>query len=87
MTKSTTGITDAVIKASSLAPAGHTSGTKQIARDLGVTFQAVQQWVKQGYVPLTRVTEIESLYGIPRHRLVNPKYLETMTRPTFDTES
>lgn len=87
-TPTTTGIADAIIKASTIARTWshgkHSSGTKQMAKDLGVSFQAVQQWVKQGYVPLTRVTEIEALYGVPRHRLVNPKYLETMTRPQFD---
>lgn len=79
---STTGIADAIIRASELN--NKHSGIAKMAKDLGVSYQAVQQWAKQGYVPLIRVTEIETLYGVPRHRLVAPKYLETLGRPRFD---
>lgn len=79
--QSTTGIADALIKAASI---GKGSGYTRMAADLGVSYQSVQQWVKQGYVPLGRVTEIESIYGVPRHRLVNPKYLDSITSARFD---
>lgn len=70
-----TGILDAVIAA---------DGVTQLARQLGVSYQAVQQWLKAGYVPLIRITEIEALYGIPRERLINPKYARILAAPRFD---
>lgn len=73
-----TGIMDAVIHAGSQAALG---------RELGVTWQAVSQWLRQGYVPVGRVTQIETLYGIPRERLLNPKYVESLTPPNFTRES
>ena len=48
-------------------------GGPQLARKLGVTHQAVYQWLAKGWVPLTRALQIERLYGIPRQRLVSPK--------------
>lgn len=77
-TPTTTGITDAVINAGSQA---------KLAKELGVSHQAIQQWLKQGYVPVGRVTQIEALYGVPRERLLNPKYLETLSKPNFNSES
>lgn len=61
-------------------------GFSQMARDVGVSYQAVQQWSSQGYVPLTRVTEIEALYGIPRTELMNPKYAATLADPSFSAD-
>ena len=48
--------------------------TVALAKQLGVNYQAVQQWVNNGYVPLGRIAEIESQYGIPRADLIDPKY-------------
>lgn len=76
--KTTSGILDVVIKAKSMAALGV---------ELGVSYQAVQQWVKQGYVPLSRVTEIEARYGVPRERLLHPRYLESMAAPQFNSEA
>lgn len=39
----------------------------------GVTQQAVQQWVAQGFVPTTRAIELEAQYGVDRKLLVDPK--------------
>lgn len=58
------GIREAVRKA---------DGGPQLARKLGVTHQAVYQWLKVGWVPLTRALQIENIYGIPRQKLVSPK--------------
>jgi hypothetical protein len=58
-----------------------------IGKRVGVSTQAVQQWADQGYVPLKRIPEFESLYGIPRKELMNPRYPEytaMLDEPTFD---
>jgi hypothetical protein len=70
-----TGIVDAIVAA---------DGVTRLAKQIGVTHQAVQQWLKAGYVPLARVTEIEALYGIARERLINPKYTRALSAPRFD---
>lgn len=44
-----------------------------LASKLGVTVQAVCQWVKRGWVPAGRALEIEALYGIPRADLFKPQ--------------
>ena len=73
----TTGIQDAIFTA---------GGQKHMAEQLGVTQQLVSQWLTRGYVSLTRVTEIESRYGVPRERLINPKYLRAFIPVTFTAE-
>jgi DNA-binding transcriptional MerR regulator len=59
---------------------------KQLAEDLGVSKQAVQLWVKQGYVPKARIEEIERLYGIEPKRLFDPKLLELLTHKKDGSE-
>jgi DNA-binding transcriptional regulator YdaS (Cro superfamily) len=68
------GILDAVVRAGSLP---------RLADKLGVSYQAVQQWVKTGYVPLARIPEIESLYGVSRADLMNPKYAAALAPVDF----
>lgn len=75
--KKYSGILHAIVKA---------GGFSQLARDVGVSYQAVQQWSSQGYVPLTRVTEIEALYGVPRTELMNPKYAAALAEPKFSSD-
>lgn len=72
------GILAALVKAGS---------TKELAKQLGVNYQAVQQWVNAGYVPLGRITEIEALYGIPRADLLDPKYAAAIAKPEFSDEA
>jgi len=50
----------------------------KLAVALGVTRQAVGQWLRQGYVPLARAKEIEMQFGIPRNDLVSPKVRSSM---------
>jgi DNA-binding transcriptional regulator YdaS (Cro superfamily) len=69
------GIRDAVISAGSQI---------KLAEALGVSQQAIQQWVAQGYAPIGRIAEIEALYGIPRERLVDPRHLEPVARVGFE---
>lgn len=75
--KDYSGILEAVVAAGSLS---------SLATSLGVSFQAVQQWVGQGYVPTSRIPEIESLYGVPRASLMNPKYADILADPTFSSD-
>ena len=44
-----------------------------VARQCGVSPQAVRQWVVRGFVPLSRAVELEAQFGVPRTRLVDPK--------------
>lgn len=75
--KKYTGILHTIVKA---------GGFSQLARQIGVSYQAVQQWHSQGYVPLTRVTELEALYGVPRTELMNPKYAAALADPSFPSD-
>jgi DNA-binding transcriptional regulator YdaS (Cro superfamily) len=61
--------------------------TVALAAQLGVNYQAVQQWVNNGYVPLGRISEIEAQYGIPRSELMNPKYAAALAEPKFSDEA
>ncbi len=63
------GMQDAVEKIGSQAA---------LARELGVTQQAVSVWLKQGYAPAERAREIEMLCGVPRARLASPKMMALM---------
>ena len=51
-------------------------GYRKLARQLGVSLQAVQNWRKQGFMPYGRAVEVEAQYGIDRALLVSPKILE-----------
>ncbi|MNQ68683.1 hypothetical protein D3C85_832460 [compost metagenome] len=75
--KSYSGILDTVVRAGSL---------DDVAEKLGVTYQAVQHWLKLGYVPLGRIPEIESTYGVPRKDLMNPKYAAALADPSFSSD-
>lgn len=48
-------------------------GVKTLAREQGVTHQAVYCWVKKGCVPIDRAIAIERKHGIPAINLVNLK--------------
>lgn len=63
--------------ANAVASAAITVGNQAaLARSLGVTEQAVCQWVRQGWVPVRRAQEIEALTGVPRGALINPRLLD-----------
>ena len=52
---------------------------RELSLRLGVTEQAVCNWVKQGWVPLRRAQEIEALTGVPRQGLINPRIRDLVT--------
>ncbi len=52
----------------------HTAGgAASLAHKLGVSHQAVYQWIQNGWVPLERAMQLEKLYDIPRTELLSPK--------------
>ena len=53
-------------------------GQACLARQVGVTQQAVASWLRRGYVPVRRVIEIESQYGVDREKLVCPRLLNLL---------
>ena len=69
-TTATTGIQEAVDKLGS---------QEALAGLLGVTKQAVQKFVKKGYVPLRRAVEIEAQTGVDRKRLVDPRVVDLLS--------
>lgn len=67
MPEQTTGVVDAILAA---------GGQGALARQVGVSHQAVSRWVKCGWVPVAHIVRVEELFGVPRTRLINPKHLE-----------
>lgn len=58
-------------------------GQVALALQLGVSQQAISIWRRQGWVPLRRISEIESQFGIPRAELLNPTILDVVTPSTL----
>jgi len=48
-------------------------GAASLAAKLGVSHQAVYQWIQNGWVPLERAMQLEKLYDIPRAELLSPR--------------
>lgn len=61
----TSGVVDAILAA---------GGQGALARQVGVSHQAVSRWVKCGWVPVAHIIQVESLFGVPRARLIHPKH-------------
>ena len=66
------GIEEAIVAA---------GGRSLLAQRLGVTVQALCQWVQRGWVPAQRAIEIEQLYGVPRSRLLKPALAALLAAP------
>lgn len=47
----------------------------KLARALGITHAAVQQWQGRGHVPVERVLQVERITGIPREALRPDLYM------------
>ena len=58
-------------------------GQVALAKQLGVSQQVISIWRRQGWVPLRRISEIESQFGIPRVELLNPAILDAVTPSTL----
>lgn len=48
-------------------------GATAVGRALGVTYQAVCEWMKQGYMPAERAKQMELEFGVPRIDLMSPR--------------
>lgn len=51
----------------------------KLALALGVSQQAVSIWVRRGWVPHERARELESLYGVPRKSLIDPRLIDIVS--------
>ena len=76
MEHSTTGVEDAIRAAGNQASLGNA---------LGVTQQTVSLWLKAGYVPNEHIVAIETLYGVPRAKLINPRLASLIELPSEST--
>lgn len=72
MESTTCGVDDAIKAAGS---------QQKLAEQLGVSQQAVSAWLRQRWVPLRRAQEIETLLGVPRARLINPRIADLVDLP------
>jgi hypothetical protein len=64
-------------KDSGIKKAVHLAGSQTaLASALGVKQQAVYHWLVSGFAPRRRAIQINDLYGIPLHDLVNPELLK-----------
>lgn len=48
---------------------------ENMARELKLSTNAIQKWIKNGYVPNKHVMDVARIYGVPPERLCKPKYL------------
>jgi DNA-binding transcriptional regulator YdaS (Cro superfamily) len=54
-----------------------------LAKSLGCTQQNISFWKTQGYVPLLRAVEIESITGVKRLELVDPRFVDVIAPDSF----
>lgn len=66
MSKKITPVERAIVAVSGPSGAG---GQSKLAELLGISAQAVQQWVDSGMVPPRRVLDVERITGISRFEL------------------
>lgn len=56
-------------------------GIVAFARRMGVTHQAIYHWRKRGWAPVERAVAIEAVFGIDRHRLMEPTLAQALSSP------
>lgn len=56
-------------------------GIVAFARRMGVTHQAIYHWRKRGWAPVERAVAIEAVFGIDRHRLMEPALARALSSP------
>lgn len=47
-------------------------GPSKVSRKLGVSRQALHEWLCQGWAPPIRAVQLETAFGVPRLRLMDP---------------
>lgn len=66
-------------KKSGIAEAVDAVGSQgKLARQVGVSQQAIGKWLAQGYVPTRRVIEVEQITGVPRARLIKAELVDLL---------
>ncbi len=60
---------------------GRAGSRTAFAESLGVTVQAVCQWVRRDWAPTARALEIEKLYAVPRAEMMKPALRAIMEAP------
>lgn len=48
-------------------------GVSSFAQSLGVTHQAVYQWLRRGWLTPKRAEQVSELYGVPAAELLDPE--------------
>ena len=56
-------------------------GIIRFAKAMGVTHQAVYNWRKRGWVPADKALVIETIFGIGREYLMEPRLVAVMRAP------
>ena len=51
---------------------------EKLGEKLGVSQAAVSKWLKRGYLPMNRAIEVESIYGVPRQKTMNPRVVQAL---------
>lgn len=57
-------------------------GIVAFSKSVNRTHQAVYQWRKNGHVPFVVATQIETLYGVPREKLIKPEEAAAYLTPS-----
>lgn len=47
-------------------------GIIKFAKSMGVSHQAVYNWMRRGWVPLDRAVSIEAVFGVPSESIMDP---------------
>lgn len=54
---------------------------RYLAKQLGVSYQAVKKWFDQGHLPMDRAVECEYLFGLPRRAMMDKQMLDVVLDP------
>lgn len=57
-------------------------GIMRFAQNMRVTHQAIYGWRKRGWVPADKALVIESVFGVPRADLMEPRLAAVLHAPT-----
>ncbi len=57
-------------------------GIVRFSRSMGISHQAVYHWRKRGWVPADKALVIESVFGVPRADIMEPRLAAVLRAPT-----
>lgn len=61
-------------------------GIVRFCKGMNITHQSVYAWRERGWVPPERAIVIESVFGIPREKLMNPALVDLINKPKSSAE-